>query len=402
MGTTQLSLNRKPVVVLAIIPARGNSKGVLRKNVRTLSGKPLIAYTIESALEASMVNRVVVSTDDPEIASVSRECGAEVINRPDEISGDMASSESALLHTLDHLERTEHYQPDLVVFLQCTSPLTLPEDIDGTVKVLLDQKADTALAVTDFHYFIWGKTESGDCNGINHDKNIRLLRQESSGQFLETGAVYVLRVKAFKEKKHRFFGKTAMYTMPKERCLEIDEPVDFQVAEVLIKKRLQERKIEILMDKISALILDFDGVFTDNKVIVMEDGREAVVCNRGDGMGLSRLRALNIPVMVLSTEKNPVVKARCDKLGVECIQGQTDKRIALRKWIKKNSLDPDHIIYLGNDINDLSCMKEVGFPVAVKDAFPEVIAVAKLTLFSSGGNGAIRELTDLIEKTIRK
>lgn len=221
---------------VAIIPARGGSEGIPRKNVRLLAGKPLIAHTIGTATQASSVNRVVVSTDDDEISAISRQWGAEVILRPAKISTDISSSELALLHALEHLHENEGYSPDLLVFLQCTSPLTLPEDIDGTVQALLDQEADSSLAVTPFHYFLWRWDLNGDAIGVNHDKRVRPLRQERDLQYLETGAVYVMRTKGFKEARHRFFGKTAMYEMPAERCLEIDEPVHFTIAEVLLSK----------------------------------------------------------------------------------------------------------------------------------------------------------------------
>ena len=207
---------------VAIIPARG--------------GKPLIAHTIGTATQASSVNRVVVSTDDDEISAISRQWGAEVILRPAKISTDISSSELALLHALEHLHENEGYSPDLLVFLQCTSPLTLPEDIDGTVQALLDQEADSSLAVTPFPYFLWRWDLNGDAIGVNHDKRVRPLRQERDLQYLETGAVYVMRTKGFKEARHRFFGKNAMYVMPPERCLEIDEPVHFTIAEVLLSK----------------------------------------------------------------------------------------------------------------------------------------------------------------------
>lgn len=227
---------------IAIIPARGGSKGIPRKNVQLLAGKPLIAHTIENVQQARSVSRVVVSTDDSEIAAISKQYGAEVVWRPAELSSDAASSESALLNVLDYLEETEKYEPDLVVFLQCTSPLTLAADIDGTVRALMDEKGDSALAVTPFHYFLWRQDEDGNATGINHDKGVRPLRQEREQQFLEAGAVYVMRTEGFKRARHRFFGKTAMYVMPPERCLEIDEPVHFAIAEVLLAEGQQGQK----------------------------------------------------------------------------------------------------------------------------------------------------------------
>ena len=151
-----------------------------------------------------------------------------------------------------------------------------------------------------------------------------------------------------------------------------------------------------LIRRPSAVIFDFDGVFTDNRVYVFQDGREAVACNRSDGYGISMLRKTNIPLLVLSAEENPVVAARCRKLSIECIHGVKDKLPALREWLAARKLNIQRAVYVGNDINDLECLAAVGFPVAVADAFPPVKAVAKLVLQASGGDGAVREVCDLI------
>ena len=381
---------------LAIIPARGGSKGIPRKNVHPLLGKPLIAHSIEQAQLSRLVNRVVVSTDDAEIAAISRQYGAEVVWRPAEISGDSASSESALLHALEHLRQAEGYQPDLLVFLQCTSPLTLAEDIDKTIQALLAAQADSALAAIPFHYFIWKPDESGDALGVNHDKRVRLLRQEREPQYLETGAVYVMRVPGFVGAKHRFFGKTALHVMPAERRLEIDDPVDFEIAGVLMQEQAAQRRASRLPERIAALVLDFDGVITDNKVIVFQDGREAVRADRSDGWGIGMLKKMGLPILVLSTEPNPVVKARADKLGVPVLQGIQEKWGALQVWLAERSIDPANVVYVGNDDNDLPCMTRVGCAVAPADAYPAALQAAHLVLDHRGGRGAVREICDII------
>lgn len=222
---------------IAVIPARGGSKGIPGKNIKNVAGRPLIVYSIKAALQAEVIDRVIVSTDDQAIANVSEANGAEVIIRPSEISGDEASSESALLHVLDVLARKENYQPDLLIFLQCTSPLTLAEDIDGTVQELIKAEADTSFAAAPFHYFLWSCDANGTVEEINHEKNNRAMRQQREGQFIEAGAVYVMRVPGFLENRHRFFGKIVMHEMPEERCFEIDEPVDLIIAEQLINWR---------------------------------------------------------------------------------------------------------------------------------------------------------------------
>ena len=218
--------------VIAIIPARGRSKGIPRKNILPLAGKPLIAYTIEAALRAQTVNRVVVSTDDAEIGLVASKYDAEVIQRPADISGDLDTSELALLHVLGYLKESEDYEPDIVVFLQCTSPLTTAVDIDGVVEALKRDAADSALAVVPFHYFLWNR----DGTGINHNAAHRPLRQDADPQYLEAGAVYVMKTAGFRQHKHRFFGKTALHVMPQHRVLEIDTEFDFELAEFMMSK----------------------------------------------------------------------------------------------------------------------------------------------------------------------
>jgi len=140
--------------ILALIPARGGSKGIPKKNIQPLAGKPLLAYNIQAAQGVPGITRIAISTDDAEIAAVAQQYGAELVWRPPELSTDEATSESALLHALAHYKETEHWEPDLLVFLQCTSPPTLPEDIQGTIYALLRQHADSALAAARFHYFL--------------------------------------------------------------------------------------------------------------------------------------------------------------------------------------------------------------------------------------------------------
>lgn len=383
---------------IAIIPARGGSKGIPGKNILSISGKPLIAHTIITSLASRLISRTVVSTDDARIANIAEKFGAETVIRPLDISGDDSPSESALLHVLDHLEKVENYKPDLLVFLQCTSPLTLPEDVDETIQALLNQDADSALSVIPYHYFLWKKDHDGNAIGINHNKKIRQMRQDREAQYLETGSVYVMRAEGFKKNRHRFFGKTILHEISSERCFEIDDPIDFRLAEMLLNENKVTQSWNRLPPEIEAVILDFDGVFTDNRVIVDQEGRESVVCDRGDGMAISRLRNFGFPILVLSTEENTVVKARCDKLKVDCLHGARDKISALTDWANLKKINIEKVLYVGNDINDLECLKAVGCAVVVNDSHPTVKQVADIILTKPGGRGAIRELCDLIEK----
>ena len=380
----------------AIIPARGGSKGIPRKNLRRLAGRPLVTWAIDAARAARSVGRVVVSTDDAEIAEVSRQSGAIVVERPAEISGDAASSESAVLQCLDALIHRDGKVPAVTLFLQCTSPLTLPEDIDGTVATLVQAGADSAFTVTDCHAFLWRAADSRGAVAVNHDAGVRPRRQDREPQFRETGAVYALRTEGFLAARHRFFGRTVMHVVPAERSLEIDSCLDLQMAEVLVRERESHRRRESLPKHVAAVVFDFDGVFTDNRVFVFQNGDEGVACDRSDGWGLGQLRAGGVRLLVLSTEANPVVSARCRKLGIPCLQNQGNKLEALTAWLTEHAIDRSEVVYVGNDVNDLSCLEAVACPVTVADAHPDARAAARIVLSKPGGRGAIREVCDLI------
>ena len=147
---------------------------------------------------------------------------------------------------------------------------------------------------------------------------------------------------------------------------------------------------------IKLLAMDFDGVLTNNKVIVDENGKESVVCNRSDGLGIDLLKKKGIDIVVISKETNKVIKARCDKLKINCNQGIDDKITILKKEIKKRNLKAEEVCFIGNDVNDIECIKYVGLGVAVNDAYPKVKKIADIITKKNGGEGAVREIIDKI------
>ena len=378
--------------VLAIIPARGGSKGIPRKNARPLAGKPLIAWTIEAAQNTVALNKVVVSTDDDEIARVARDYGTEVVKRPPELAGDLASSESALLHTLETLNREKGYRPDIIAFLQCTSPLTLPEDIDSTVALVAEEGYDSAVTVAPFRHFIWREDQSGQLVGVNHDATRRLMRQQRPLEYLEVGAVYAMDAKGFERERFRFFGRIGCYVLPKTRALEIDDMQDWALAESLLRAEQPTTVSLDRLDQIRAVITDFDGVLTDNRVQVNERGIEAVICNRGDGWGIGLLRNAGFIVACISTETNDVVRARCEKLQIPYWHGQKDKLTVLKLILEENELGPESALYIGNDTNDAACLAYAGVAVVPADAAPEAAALADWRTEAGGGAGVLREV----------
>lgn len=380
--------------IIAIIPARGGSKGIPRKNLVPLAGRLLLTYTIDSALASKYVTRVIVSTDDDEIAGFAASNGAEVIHRPKEIAGDEASSESALQHVVEQLE-AEGSVPDLIVFLQATSPLRAPGEIDAAVQHLIDEQADSLFSACRIHGFVWRRT-GDELRSMTYDFGNRQRRQEIGSDWLENGSIYVFKPRVLRDFDNRLGGKIAIYEMDPLHSFQVDEPGDIERIEKIRQVAGIDAKTMPDLSKTRLVVLDFDGVMTDDKVIVRQDGTESVVCHRGDGFGIEKLRRSGIEVVVLSKETNPVVAARCQKLGIECFQGFDDKLPHLRDLAKKRGLGSDHIVYVGNDLNDLQCVEWAGVGVAVADSNPGLLTVSNWITQSNGGNGAVREVCDAV------
>jgi YrbI family 3-deoxy-D-manno-octulosonate 8-phosphate phosphatase len=165
-----------------------------------------------------------------------------------------------------------------------------------------------------------------------------------------------------------------------------------------LNARTLRRNKSFLRERIRAVRLiafDFDGVFTDNKVYVFQDGSEAVCCFRGDGLGLDKLKRLGVQTIVISTEVNPVVAARAGKLGIRCLPGCRDKRAILQQVVGELGLTMEQVAFVGNDINDRDCLSAVGLPMVVRDAHPDVMSLALYRTRVLGGQGAVREICDL-------
>lgn len=379
--------------VLAVIPARGGSKGVPGKNLALVGGIPLVVRAIRACQDAELVTEVAVSTDDERIAEVAAAAGATVIRRPAELANDTASSEAALVHAISERYHDEPVA-EVVLLVQCTSPFLTSAEIDEAVAAVTVGGADSAFTATAFHGFVWRQDASA--YGVNHDQRSRPRRQERPAEYLETGAAYAMRTAGFLEAGHRFFGDIRAIPTAAARVLEIDEPSDLERARILAPIVDQGEPIRIEPSLLDAVVLDFDGTQTDDRVWITADGREQVAVHRGDGMGIAALRDAGLPVLILSTEVNDVVAARARKLRVECIHGVTDKREALAAWCAARAVVADRVLFVGNDLNDVRCLTSVGWPVAVGSAHPAVIAAARYVTTAAGGFGAIREVAEWI------
>jgi len=354
-----------------------------------IGGVPLVARAIDAARATSSIDLVVVSTDDAEIAAVARSHGAYIVDRPAELSDDTASSESALLHALEAL-RDNGIGPEVLVFMQATSPFIDPDELGEAVERVLASHEDVVFSAFPTFAFLWEAGAEGAV-GINHDHSVRVRRQDRVPQFQETGAFYVMRTAGFAQAKHRFFGRIGITVTAERASVDIDSVEQLEIAAVLATVLDVPSSIDV-----DAVVTDFDGVHTDDTAVVSGDGTEHVTVSRSDGMGVRMLREAGIPVLILSTEENPVVAARAAKLRVQVLHGVDDKAAALRAWAEEMGIALERIAYLGNDVNDVGCLRIVGWPIVVPGAHPLARASARMTVSHRGGHGAVRELAERV------
>ncbi len=399
--------------VLAIIPARGGSKGIPRKNIRDFSGYPLIAWSIAAGLKSELVTRVIVSTDDEEIAAVARAWGAETpFLRPAEFAQDKTTDLPVFVHALEWLAENENYCPDVVVQLRPTSPIRPVGLVDDAVRILLQNTdADSVRGVVPAGqnpHKMW-RLPAGEngpmqnllaVDGIEEPYNAP--RQILPDVYWQTGHIDAIRPAAILNGS--MSGKTIYpLLIDPDFTVDIDNLRDWARYEWLVAFGGLEmvspgRSRRPLPERVDLLVLDFDGVLTDNRVWVSEDGREMIAANRGDSLIMTKLRKSGTEVVILSSEVNPVVSARAKKMRVEAIHGVglDDKAGVLLNLLKERHIDPAHVVYVGNDINDLPCFEVAGWAVAVADAQPEVLRAADYVTQKTGGHGAVREVCDLI------
>ncbi len=395
--------------ILALIPARGGSKSIPRKNIKPFVGHPLIAFSIAAGLQAERVDRVIVSTDDEEIAAVARRYGAEVpFLRPPELAQDATPDLPVFTHALAWLEEHEGYRPDLVVQLRPTTPVRPPDLLDRAIALMLAHpEADSVRGVVPSGqnpYKMWRIAEDGrmvpllDVPGVAEPYNAP--RQSLPPTYWQTGHIDVIRPRVFAQGS--MSGEVILpIVLDPVYTVDLDTPLDWQWAEWLV------RHVGMPMvwpgpaprpmpDRVRLVVLDFDGTLTDDRVWVDETGREMVAAHRGDGFGIARLREAGVQVVILSRETNPVVAARAKKLRVPVFQSVTDKAQAMRALLEKYGVPAAETVFVGNDVNDLPAFAEAGWAVAVADAHPEVRRAADWVLSKPGGHGAVRELCDLI------
>ena len=403
----------KQLEVLAIIPARGGSKGIPGKNIKNFAGFPLIAYSIAAAKQSKFVTRTIVSTDDEKIAAVAREWGAETpFLRPAEFAADHSLDLPVFRHALQWLKENEGYVPDIVLQLRPTSPVRPLHLVDEAIQTLLDHpEADSVRGVVPSNenpYKMWKiDPVSGAMSGLIQIDDLKepynAPRQILPPTFWQTGHIDAIRPERTFMAGDLMSGKVIFPVMVDPAfTVDIDTLADWKRYESLVYNgklemvtpgKKQNRGIPA---KTSLLVTDFDGVMTDDRVYINEFGQEMVACSRSDGMGIGLLKKAGIKIAVISSEENPVVARRCEKLGIEVYHGVSEKAKVLTDLLERNSINPDETVFMGNDINDIDCFSLVHCAAVPADANDKTKSFADIILSHKGGYGAVRELSEMI------
>ena len=225
--------------MIAIIPARGGSKGLPGKNIKLLGGLPLIYYSINAAIKSKSIDRVIVSTEDNEIASIAKDCGAEVLIRPTNLALDTSMVIDTYLHVVDFIAKQDLKPIESFVALLPTAPLRSSQDIDEAIKIFNDKSASSVISVIEAPIPLdWYKriTKKGTLENCSHEFNELKNRQEYERIYIPNGAVFVFKTEALRLTRHYYTEKTYPYIMPRKRSIDIDDLLDFEWAEHLLKK----------------------------------------------------------------------------------------------------------------------------------------------------------------------
>lgn len=387
---------------VAFIPVRGGSKSIPLKNIKRISGKPLVYWSIKAACECKYIDKVYIATDSDKIKDTIEKFSygdeaelffkAEVIGRSAKSASDTASTESAML------EFAEKYEFDNIVLIQATSPLLQTSDLDHGFEVFNEENVDSVLSVVRQKRFHWENDANGFAHSTNYDTFHRPRRQEFDGYMVENGAFYISSKVNLINSKNRVSGNIKAVEMDEDTFFEIDESSDWIIIEALMKKN--RTLISSKMPEIKMFLTDCDGCLTDSGMYYSEFGDELKKFNTRDGMGFDLLKRRGIIVGIITSENIGLNRRRAEKLKLDILEmGCRNKVAAIKRLCKEKDIDLQNVCYIGDDINDIDALKTVGYGCCPADAVLQVQAVSKYITETKGGEGVIREVADKIITT---
>ena len=380
---------------VAFIPVRGGSKSIPLKNIKPISGKPLVYWTVKAACGCKYIDKVYVATDSDKIKEtvVGFKTGIEeelfkkvdVIGRSVESASDTASTEFAML------EFAENYDFDNIVLVQATSPLLKSDDLDRGFEIFESKGTDSVLSVVRQKRFHWGSDENGNVHPTNYDVFHRPRRQEFEGYLVENGAFYISSKADLLKSQNRVSGNIKAVEMNEDTFFEIDEPSDWLIIEALMRKNAISAPSEI--PTIKMFLSDCDGCLTDGGMYYSEKGDELKKFNTRDGMGFKLLHQCGIITGIITSESVDLNRRRAEKLKLDILEaGCTDKLRTIKRLCEERGVEIGNVCYIGDDINDVEAIAAVGYGCCPADAISEVKAVSKYITKTNGGTGVIREV----------
>ena len=375
--------------VIAFIPARGGSKSIPEKNIKSFCGKPLIFWNLQE-LQNSNTDKIVVATDSEKIKNIVNSFNfskVSVYDRSNQNSQDISSTESVMLEYINSINLSD---TDTFMLVQATSPFTQKNHFNEALELF--EKHDAVLSCCESKRFSWR-----DGKSLNYDIYNRPRRQDFEGTLIENGAFYISSVSDIKKTKNRISGDIATYKMPEFTYTEIDEPEDWIVAESLMKKFILKDKTPDF-SKIKIFLSDVDGVLTDAGMYYTENGDEFKKFCTYDGMGFQLLQKTGIKVGILTTEDRELNRRRAKKLGLDFdFHGAKDKLQIVKDLCEKENVSLDEIAYIGDDVNCFELLSNAGVSACPMNAVSKIKSIPNIIqLQRNGGDGVVREFVELI------
>ena len=380
-------------MITAFIPVRGGSKSIPQKNIKNFCGKPLVYWNIVALQDCKKIDEIIVATDSEEIKKVVQNFHfdkVKIYNRSVENASDTASTESVILEYLNQANLQEN---DIFMLVQATSPLTETKHFDEALEIYRQNNYDSMLTCVRNYRFFWNE----DGVSKNYDYQNRPRRQNFKGELMENGAFYINTVGNILRDKNRLSGKIGIYEMPEYTATEIDEPDDWAILENLMRKYVLSKQPK---KAIKLVLSDVDGVLTDGGMYYSETGDELKKFNTRDGMAFELLRNARLKTGIVTSENTKIVENRAKKLQVDyLVQGKCEggKLSAVKEICEKEGILPENIAYIGDDINCLELLVNVGLAACPNDAVDVVKNIPNILVLSkNGGNGVFREFVECI------
>lgn len=365
---------------------RGGSKSIPLKNIKTIAGKPLFAWSIEEALASGCFDAVIVSTESTQIAQQVQSFFGEAViidTRPDELAQDQTSTEDVML---EFASRTDF---ETMTLIQVTNPFVTALDFRQAFETFKSTNNDGLLTVSPFTRFLWDDQASP----INYDPHNRPRRQEMKPQYIENGAFYITPKTTLLEYQNRLGKNNTIHIMAEHASFEIDEPDDW----IIVEKMLTKKHTIPSLKNIKAIAVDIDGTMTDGGMYYGPEGEALKKFNTRDAHGLKSLEKIGLEVIVMTAEDSPSVDARIQKLGFKhYFKGIQNKKQAMKDVLESLGIEWNQLAFVGDDMGDLEVIESSGVGFCPSSAIDKVQSHASYILKNKGGDGAVREACDLI------